>query len=165
MENLTKDSYKHELEKVLKNNNISFNYKYISNNVLDTISLAKEFAKHLKKGDIIALNGELGAGKTVFVSGIAQYFDIEDQICSPTFTIVNEYSLKSSNKVYHFDVYRIENSNDFLDSIGNHYFEDGICIIEWASIITDILPKRTININITKDDCNEDVRYFNIWRN
>lgn len=164
MENLTKNNYESKLKEVLENDKINFKYNYISNNIEDTILLAKEFAKHLKKGDIIALNGELGAGKTVFVLGIAKYFNIEDQICSPTFTIVNEYNLQNFEKIYHFDVYRIEDSNDFLDSIGNHYFEDGICIIEWADIIKDILPKKTINIQITKDSSNDDIRYFNIWR-
>lgn len=165
MEKLTKNNFKDKLNTALKNDNLKFNYEYISDDVKDTILLAKTFASNLNKTDIIALNGELGAGKTVFVSGIAKYFNIEEQISSPTFTIVNEYCLQNSGKIYHFDVYRIEDSTDFLDSIGTHYFEDGICIIEWAEIIKDILPKRTININITKDNSNENIRYFNIWRN
>ena len=165
MEKLTKYNFKEKLNTALKDDNLKFNYEYISDNVKDTILLAKTFASNLNKTDIIALNGELGAGKTVFVSGIAKYFNMEEQISSPTFTIVNEYCLPSSEKLYHFDVYRIEDSTDFLDSIGTHYFEDGICIIEWAEIIKDILPKRTINININKDNSNENIRYFNIWRN
>ena len=146
------------------NKDISFEYTYKSNNIKDTKLLAKCFAKYLKKKDILVLNGKLGAGKTVFMSGIAEYFDILDQISSPTFTIVNEYTLKDNDKIFHFDVYRIEDSTDFIDSIGTEYFEDGICIIEWGNIIKDILPKNTIYIDITNDLNNENIRYFKIWR-
>lgn len=146
------------------NKDISFEYTYKSNNINDTKLLAKYFAKYLKNKDILVLNGKLGAGKTVFMSGIAEYFDILDQISSPTFTIVNEYTLKNNDKIFHFDVYRIEDSTDFIDSIGTEYFEDGICIIEWGNIIKDILPKNTIYIDITSDLNNENIRYFKIWR-
>ena len=150
--------------KNILNNDISFEYSYISNNTDDTIHLAKSFAKFLKCSDIIVLNGELGSGKTVFMSGIADYFGIEDQISSPTFTIVNEYTINDSNTIFHFDVYRIEDSNDFLDSIGTEYFSNGICIIEWGNIIKDILPKNSIFIDISKDENDYDKRYFKIWR-
>lgn len=150
--------------KEVLNKDISFEYTYKSNNINDTKLLAKYFAKYLKNKDILVLNGKLGAGKTVFMSGIAEYFDILDQISSPTFTIVNEYTLKNNDKIFHFDVYRIEDSTDFIDSIGTEYFEDGICIIEWGNIIKDILPKNTIYIDITSDLNNENIRYFKIWR-
>lgn len=163
MQELNKNNIEKNVESIL-NEDFSFEYSYISNNTEDTIYLAKVFAKYIKTSDIIVLNGELGSGKTVFMSGIASYFNIEDQISSPTFTIVNEYSLKNSDKIFHFDVYRIEDSNDFLDSIGTEYFLNGICIIEWGNIIKDILPKNTIFIDITKDEENYDKRYFKIWR-
>lgn len=163
MQELTKCNIEQNISKML-NGNDSFEYSYISNNVDDTIFLAKNFAKYLKCSDIIVLNGELGSGKTVFMSGIANYFEIEEQISSPTFTIVNEYTLKNSEKIFHFDVYRIEDSNDFLDSIGTEYFSNGICIIEWGNIIQDILPKNTIFIDISKDETDYDKRYFKIWR-
>ena len=150
--------------KEVLNKDIAFEYSYKSNNINDTKLLAKYFAKYLKNKDILVLNGKLGAGKTVFMSGIAEYFDILDQISSPTFTIVNEYTLKNNDKIFHFDVYRIEDSTDFIDSIGTEYFEDGICIIEWGNIIKDILPKNTIYIDITSDLNNENIRYFKIWR-
>lgn len=163
MQELNKINMENNIQKVL-NEDLSFEYSYISNNVDDTICIAKVFAKFLKCSDIIVLNGELGAGKTVFMSGIAKHFEIEDQISSPTFTIVNEYTLKNLDKIFHFDVYRIEDSNDFLDSIGTEYFSSGICIIEWGNIIQDILPKNTIYVDISKDDVNYDKRYFKIWR-
>lgn len=164
MKQLNKNNIETNIKSVLENN-INFEYSYISNNVNDTIFLAKTFAKYLKKSDILVLNGELGCGKTVFMSGIASFFDIESQISSPTFTIVNEYNLKNLEKIFHFDVYRIEDSDDFLDSIGTEYFSNGICIIEWGNIIKDILPKRTIYLDISKDENDYEKRYFKIWRN
>ena len=146
-------------------NSNNFEYTYISNSTNDTITLALEFAKKLKKGDIININGELGAGKTVFVTGVADYFIISDQVSSPTFTIVNEYITENNAKIFHFDVYRITDSDDFIDSIGTEYFENGICIIEWGNIIQDILPKSTVNIDISKDENNDNIRIFKIWRN
>lgn len=145
----------------LKNN---FDFKYISKNINDTKALANNIAKHLHIGDIIVLNGELGSGKTVFLTGIANYFNIESQVSSPTFTIVNEYDVKNSCPIYHFDVYRLNDSDEFLEGIGTEYFYNGICIIEWGNIIQDILPKNTIFIDILKDDKDENTRYFHIWR-
>lgn len=152
-----------QISKVIYNDK-NFSFDYISNSIDDTKNLAYVIAKYLKVGNIIVLNGELGSGKTVFVTDVAKYFGIEDQVCSPTFTIVNEYELKDNNKLYHFDVYRIENSTDFCDSIGTEYFNNGICIIEWGNIIKDILPKNTIYIDIIKDSIDENKRYFKIWR-
>lgn len=140
-----------------------FEYIYISKSEYETKNLAKYIASKLKNNDIIALNGELGAGKTTFMQGIANFFDIESQISSPTFTIVNEYTLKDGNYIYHFDVYRIENCEEFEDTIGTEYFENGISIIEWAEIIQDILPDNTIHIDISKSN-DENNRIFKIWR-
>ena len=156
------------LEKIINNiydTNESFSYTFVSSSILDTSLLATSFAKHLKKGDILVLNGELGSGKTVFVQALAKFFDIENQVCSPTFTIVNEYDLKNKDKIFHFDVYRLEDENDFEDSIGTEYFSNGICVIEWGNVIQNIIPKRAIYIDITKDDNDEFKRYFKIWRN
>lgn len=144
--------------------NKNFSYIFVSNSNEDTYFLASEFAKNLKIGDVINLNGELGAGKTAFVTGVAMQFNIVNQVSSPTFTIVNEYSTNFNEKIFHFDVYRINDSDEFLDSIGTDYFNNGICILEWGDIIKDILPKSTINIQILKDDNNENVRVFKIWR-
>lgn len=165
MQELKNNNIDEKITNILKDKDYSFEYSYISNNVDDTILLAKSFASKLQKSDIIVLNGELGCGKTVFMQGMAKYFKIENQISSPTFTIVNEYTIpKNNEKIFHFDVYRIEDSSDFLDSIGTEYFFNGICVIEWGNIIKDILPKNTIFIDIQKDDENYDKRYFKIWR-
>ena len=69
------------------------------------------------------------------------------------------------DKIFHFDVYRIEDSVDFEDSIGTEYFSNGICIIEWGNIIKEILPKNTVFIDIKKDETDDNTRHFNIWRN
>lgn len=131
-----------------------------SSSMEDTKKLGKIFASLSTKNTCIALNGELGSGKTVFMSGFAEYFGIEDEISSPTFTIVNEYS----NNIFHFDVYRIKDESEFMNSIGDEYFDRGICIIEWADIIKNILPRRTIFIDITKDEMLENIRNIHIWR-
>ncbi len=95
------------------------------------------------------------------MKGIADYFNIEDDVSSPTFTIVNEYS-NFDFPIFHFDVYRIKDSLQFENSIGLDYFDLGLCIIEWGEIIEDILPKGTILIEITKLD--ENRRNINIRR-
>lgn len=136
-------------------------YNFISKNENDTINFACNFAKLLHNGDIIVLTGDLGSGKTKFTQGILKYFDLEDEISSPTFTIVNEYS-KNDTNIYHFDVYRLADSDEFYAIGGEEYFNNGICIIEWGEIIEDILPKDYIKISFTKDLNNEDYRNLEI---
>jgi len=105
----------------------------------------------------------LALGKTKFTEGILKFFDLDDEISSPTFTIVNEYKNKDIS-IYHFDVYRLSSSDEFYDIGGDEYFEKGICIIEWGEIIKDILPKNTIFVNIKKDNSNPDFRIINITK-
>lgn len=145
--------------------NKPFSYKYISKSSEKTKELAFLFAKNLNIGDIIVLNGELGTGKTVFMSGIAKYFNIESQVSSPTFTIVNNYTTKENINIAHFDVYRINSLDEFLEDIGQDYFNTSICVIEWGNIIQEILPKNTIYIDITKDTTDDNIRHFHVWRN
>lgn len=142
----------------------TINEEYICKSETETKKLAYNFAKRLNKDDIVVLNGELGAGKTIFVQGIAAYFNIENQISSPTFTIVNEYTLNDGSSIYHFDVYRLEDSNEFISKVGTEYFDQGISIIEWGDIIKDILPKRTIYVNIEKDNLDFNSRKIVIKR-
>ncbi|MBE7011627.1 MAG: tRNA (adenosine(37)-N6)-threonylcarbamoyltransferase complex ATPase subunit type 1 TsaE [Ruminococcaceae bacterium] len=125
--------------------------KYISNCADDTEKIAKEIAANLKPGDVISLSGELGAGKTAFVRGIADFFGYEGNVTSPTFTLVNEYD-GINMTLYHFDAYRLENANtDQLDWIDDYLFGDGICLIEWAEFISPVLPDNTKFIDISKD--------------
>lgn len=134
---------------------------FISNSESDTLSFARDFAKNLKKDDIIVLNGDLGAGKTKFTYGLLDYFGLGDEISSPTFTIVNEYQ-NEKIKIYHFDVYRLKNEDEFLDIGGDEYFGNGLCIIEWGEIIKPILPYNTIFINFKKDTKDENIRIITI---
>lgn len=132
-------------------------YTYISKNEQDTINFAKDFAKDLKKGDILVLSGELGSGKTKFVQGILEYFGLGDEISSPTFTIVNEY-VKDNINIYHFDVYRLQDIDEFYAMGGDEYFSNGICLIEWGEMIEEILPKHYTKITFKKKDNNTDYR-------
>lgn len=139
-------------------------YKFISNNETETKGFAKKLAGICTKGDIIILNGDLGSGKTKFTEGFLSYWNLQDEISSPTFTIVNEYKSNNIN-IYHFDLYRLADIDEFYAIGGTEYFENGICIFEWGALITDILPKNAIIINITKDTENLNCRYFEISTN
>lgn len=134
--------------------------KFVSNSELETKSIAYNLASKLNIGDIIILSGDLGCGKTKFTEGLLSFWNLEDEISSPTFTIVNEYSSNDIN-IYHFDVYRLEDLDEFYAIGGTEYFDKGICIIEWGELIEQILPKY-IKINILKDDNNTNKRYINI---
>ena len=136
-------------------------YKFISNSELDTKTLAKKIASNLKPGDVIVLTGELGAGKTKFTEGLLSYFGLENEISSPTFTIVSEYKNENIN-IYHFDVYRLEDADEFYAIGGEEYFEKGICIIEWGELISDALPDNHISITFQKDNNDENKRVLDI---
>ena len=137
------------------------NYIYNSKSENDTKKLAIKMASMLKKGDLIVLCGELGSGKTKFTEGFLTYFGLENEISSPTFTIVNEYK-KDYINIYHFDVYRLEDSSEFYAIGGDEYFENGICLIEWGELIKDALPNEYIKIDFSRDDSNENERILNI---
>ena len=134
---------------------------YISKSEQDTINFAKNYAKNLKAGDIIVLSGELGSGKTKFVQGVLENFNLQDEISSPTFTIVNEYNSNEVN-IYHFDVYRLEDSDEFFAIGGEEYFSKGICLIEWGDLIEDILPKPYTKISFSKSDDDTSYRKLTI---
>lgn len=130
---------------------------YISRNEQDTIRFAKDFAKKLKRGNIIVLSGELASGKTKFVQGVLEYFGLAEEISSPTFTIVNEY-IKDDVNIYHFDVYRLSDTDEFYAMGGEEYFENGICLIEWGEMIEEILPEHYTKITFRKSEDNVEYR-------
>lgn len=136
-------------------------HKFISHSESDTINFAKKIASQLTIGNIVILSGELGSGKTKFTEGILTYFGLESEISSPTFTIVNEYNAKNIN-IYHFDVYRLEDINEFYAIGGEEYFNKGICIIEWGELIEPILPNNYIKINFSRNNTNENYRNLDI---
>ena len=102
-----------------------------------------------------------GCGKTKFTEGVLSYFGLEKEISSPTFTIVNEYH-KDEITIFHFDVYRLEDIDEFYAMGGEDYFERGICIIEWGEKIEEILPNGYTKINFSKLDENENYRKLDI---
>ena len=136
--------------------------KFISNNEENTRAIGFDLASKLNIGDVVVLSGDLGSGKTKFVEGFLRYFGLEDEISSPTFTIVNEYR-KNDVNIYHFDVYRLEDLDEFYAIGGTDYFDNGICLIEWGELVEPILSKY-IKINISKDEKDENVRYITIER-
>ena len=117
----------------------------------ETKDIAYNIAKNAKKGDIYCLSGDLGVGKTQFSKGFSKGLLINEEITSPTFTIVNEYDT-GRLPFYHFDVYRINDVEELYD-IGyeEYFFGNGVCLIEWAELIKDIIPKNAIWIKICKD--------------
>jgi tRNA threonylcarbamoyladenosine biosynthesis protein TsaE len=137
------------------------NYTYTSHSSNETMQFAKQIATKLNTGDIIVLTGDLGSGKTKFTEGFLSNFSLENEISSPTFNIVNEYQ-KNNIHIFHFDVYRLENSDEFYAIGGEEYFDKGICIIEWGEIIEDVLPPDYIKIIFTKDEKDENIRNLNI---
>lgn len=137
------------------------NFILKSNSEIETKEFAKKFASKLNKGDVLVLSGDLGSGKTKFTEGFLSYFGLENEISSPTFTIVNEYH-KDNINIYHFDVYRLEDSSEFYAIGGEEYFENGICIIEWGELIEDALPKKYIKIDFSRSQENENERILNI---
>ncbi len=132
-----------------------------SNSSNETMNIAKNLACHLSIGDTVVLTGELGSGKTKFTEGFLSFFGLEEEISSPTFNIVNEYTSNSTN-IYHFDVYRLSDTEEFYAIGGEEYFEKGICLIEWGELIEDALPFEYIHISFEKSDTEPDTRLLKI---
>lgn len=125
--------------------------EYSSFSPSDTFKIAEELGKTAKAGDVFCLNGDLGTGKTLFSQGFAKGLRIEESVNSPTFTIVQEYD-DGRLPFYHFDVYRIEDSEE-MEEVGftDMIYGDGVCLIEWAELIADILPEHYTKVEIKKD--------------
>lgn len=125
--------------------------KIDSNNAEETFQLGYRLGESAKPGAIYCLSGDLGVGKTVFTQGFARGLGIEEAVNSPTFTIVQEYQGKKM-PFYHFDVYRIADIDE-MEEIGyeDYFYGEGVCLIEWAELIEELLPKNRTNITIKKD--------------
>lgn len=117
----------------------------------DTFEIGKELAEQCRAGDIFLLDGDLGVGKTVFTKGFGKGLGIEEPISSPTFTIMQIYE-EGRLPLYHFDVYRIADVEE-MDEIGyeDYFFGKGVCLIEWASLIQELIPEEAVAIRIEKD--------------
>ena len=120
---------------------------FISHSAEDTISFAKQYASSLKAGDVVLLNGDMGAGKTVFAKGLALGLGIQDEILSPTYAYMNDYD----GKLYHYDCYRLSGGVQ-AEALGltDYFYGGGVCLIEWAENIADVLPENCKIVNIKK---------------
>ncbi len=129
----------------------------------ETYRAGKQLGKLAKSGEIYCLNGDLGVGKTIFTKGFADGLGIQEPVNSPTFTIIQEYK-DGRLPLYHFDVYRISDVEE-MEEIGyeDYFFGDGVCLIEWANLIEDIIPENAIWIMIEKDlECGFEYRRITV---
>ena len=124
---------------------------YETNSPEETFALARQLGEQAGPGTVYTLTGDLGVGKTVFAQGLASGLGIEEAINSPTFTIVQVYD-EGRLPFYHFDVYRIGDIEE-MDEIGyeDYFYGDGVCLVEWAELIEELLPKTRTEILIEKD--------------
>lgn len=117
----------------------------------ETVKFAEEYGKTLKKGDVVLLKGEMGAGKTVFTKGVALSLGIKSEVTSPTYAYLNDYD----GKLFHYDCYRLSSGED-AEALGltEYFYSDGICVIEWSENIADVLPENAKVVKIEKIDEN-----------
>ena len=129
----------------------------------ETIKLGEKIGSALKAGDIIAMKGTLGAGKTTITKGIAAALGIEDTITSPTFCLISEYEGKKL-PLYHMDVYRLDSEEDFLNlGVEEMLYGDGVCIIEWSEKVMKVLPKKRIILTITPEEDGSRIIQLENW--
>ena len=129
---------------------------FVSHSEEDTLSFAQEYAKTLQSGDVVCLEGEMGAGKTVFAKGVARGLGIFEEVTSPTYAYVNSYQ----NKLFHFDCYRVE-SEAFALALGfSEYFDmGGICLVEWSENIKGLLPSTVKRVRISGSGSTREIEY------
>ena len=117
----------------------------------DTYALGKRIGEAAKKGTVLALIGDLGVGKTVFTKGVAEGLNITEPVNSPTFTIVQVYET-GRLPFYHFDVYRIGDPEEMYEiGVEEYFYGQGVCLVEWAGMIEELLPEGCIQVVIEKD--------------
>ena len=130
--------------------------EFVANNLKETEDFAKKLSKKIENGMVILLYGDLGAGKTTFTKFLLESLGVKSIVSSPTFTLLNEYN--GVFPVYHFDMYRITNTDelyelgfeDYINSKNSPYVKTGLTLIEWPENIANILPKDAIKIEIAK---------------
>ena len=120
---------------------------YLSDSPEMTAEIGKKYAKTLKKGDVVLLFGDLGAGKTAFTKGVAKGLGVTANITSPTYAYMNDYN----GVLYHYDCYRLSSGED-AEGLGltDYFYADGVCLIEWPMNIEDVLPKKCKSVTINK---------------
>ena len=133
-------------------------FKFVSKDINDTLTIAENIESEKFPNMVICLNGELGSGKTVFVKGFAKALGIEDNITSPTFNIIKEYS-SGELPLYHMDVYRLDEIEEDI-GIKDYYKKNGVTIIEWADLISKDLPDERLDIYFKVVDENTRILVF-----
>lgn len=124
--------------------------EFISKSEKDTSKIANKFEKFLKGGEVVVLNGDLGAGKTTFTKALCKALKVKENVTSPTFTLMNIYT-SGRLVLYHFDMYRLEDESEAQElGLNDFFYSNGVCMIEWAENIKNLLPKKLITINIEK---------------
>lgn len=120
---------------------------FISHSAKETITFAEEYARSLKGGDVVLLNGDMGAGKTVFAKGVALGLGIKEEVLSPTYAYMNDYD----GKLYHYDCYRLSSGMQ-AEALGlcDYFYGNGVCLVEWAENIADVLPENCKHVTINK---------------
>ena len=120
---------------------------FVSESAEQTLSFGEKYSKTLNAGDVVILNGEMGAGKTVFAKGVAKGLGIDDEILSPTYAYMNDYY----GKLYHFDCYRLS-CGEQAEALGltDYFYADGVCLVEWAENIKSVLPEKVKTVTIRK---------------
>lgn len=122
--------------------------KLVTESPEETVALGIKVGHRLPPGSVVTFTGNLGSGKTTLIRGICRGLQVDQHVTSPTFTLINEYAGKMP--VYHFDFYRLSNPMELHDiGIEEYFYGDGVCLIEWPEIVSDILPQNRIDINLT----------------
>lgn len=125
--------------------------RHLSTSEDETLAIAARFAAALRPGDVVALTGDLGAGKTVFTRGVASALGIHGEVTSPTFVLIHEY--RGAFPLYHMDLYRLENEREMLDiGVEDYFYSDGVCLVEWAEKLGDLFPRDAIRVAIRHVD-------------
>ena len=125
----------------------------IINGMQDLPRAARAFLAHKGAASVIAFYGSMGAGKTTFITALCEVLGVRDVVCSPTFTIVNEYRDEAGEPVYHFDFYRINKLSEALDIGVFEYFDSGaLCLVEWPEMIEELLPEDALKVQILVED-------------
>jgi len=136
--------------------------KLIFNNLKETEEFGRKFAEELKANTVIALVGPLGAGKTTLTKSIAEGLGVTEMLSSPTFTIVCEYET-GRMPLFHFDVYRVNDPDELFEmGFEEYFYRGGVCLIEWANLVEDLLPENTITIKLDYGE-DEDSRTIEIY--
>jgi tRNA threonylcarbamoyladenosine biosynthesis protein TsaE len=132
--------------------------EYLSRSEAETEKIGERLARFLKAGAVVALNGDLGAGKTAFIRGLARGLGVKDRVTSPTFTIVNEY--EGNLPLFHFDLYRLNGGDELFDIGWDDYLErGGVCAVEWSERAPEVLENGAVHVTIRRG-CGPEQRHI-----